>query len=178
MPVIVANPSEAATAPPRVPSRPDQQPYRYEMLCNSGTSRVYADTADELLAALIRGYDRMGDAQRLAARLAYAARVQATAQADINYAHDLDTCSPEEQVILFGTRAIPPEVATWSCPIPLILIDVYYEPDGTLPRPSGQNDVANPVNIIWLSPYDPTEFVYSLTELGVITVAEHSDYIP
>lgn len=176
MPVLVPNVASATELLPPVPMHDDNTPYRFEMICNGFTDRVYGDTADELLSFLVRGYSRMSDAERLSARLHLAARVQTSVQADINYSHDLDQCSPEEQVILFGTRAVPPDVATWTCPVPLVLIDVFYEPDGTLPRPMGELDVAEPSNVLWLSPYDSYEFVVSLAEIGFIDLREHADY--
>jgi len=160
-------------AAPDAPLRPDNSPFRFEMLFDGLGRRAYADTADDLLAALIRDYDRMNVSQRLAARLHLAARTQVTVQADINSTFDLSLVTPEEAVILQGHRNTAPDVTEWTCPVPLVLIDLYYAPLGALPRPIGSRDVAEPDNIIWLTPADPYALLTSLHRAGLIVLNEH-----
>lgn len=172
MSVVLPN-SIADAEAPDVPMRPDGTPYRFEMLFNGFAERAYADTAEELLAFLIRGYDRMPKGQRLAARLHFAARSQVTVQSYINADSDLSGVSPEEWVILNSTRATPPEVGEWAAEVPLVLIDVFYQPLGNLPRPtSAIADVEEPPNIFWLAPTDEYEFLISLHRVGVIALHE------
>ena len=159
--------------------RPDNSPYRFEMLFNGFTERAYADSADELLAFLIRGYDRMREQERLAARLHYAVRAQVTVQADINEFSDMSAVAPEEYVVLQGHRNTPPEVAEWTTEVPLVLVDVYYAPLGDLPRPvSTIADVEHPPNILWVSPTESYEFLVSLHRVGLIALHEHIDHTP
>ncbi len=60
---------------------------------------------------------------------------------------------------------------------PLVLVDVYYEPLGTLPRPRGRPRGGGPEgsNLIWLRPGDEAELVESLAELGFIVVSVAAD---
>lgn len=176
MSVVMNNTPAELEAPQDVPLRPDGTLYRFEMLFNGFTQRAYADTAEELLAFLIRGYDRMRESERLAARLHYAARSQVTVQAEINAFSDLSAVTPEEYVVLNASRATPPEVGEWGAEVPLVLVDVYYRPLGDLPRPvSLIADVAEPPNIFWITPTDPYDFLVSLNRIGLISLNEHID---
>lgn len=174
--VVVANTFGTGDPPSNIPLRHDNTPYRYEMIFDGGKSRAYADTADELLGVLITGYETMSQDQQLVARIEHAVRTQATLQARINAAHDLSQCSPDELVVLRGHRNTPPEVEVWTCPVPLVLVDVFYKPIGNLPRPSsGIVDVEQPPNLLWLSPTEPYDFLVSLHEAEVIILNEHMD---
>jgi hypothetical protein len=174
MPITMQNTSAEEAPPVDVPLRPDNQPYRFEMFYDGFNSRAYADTADELIAFLIRGYDQMNASARLAARLHLAVRSQVLVQAEINASFNLNQVTPEEAVVLQGHRNNPPDVTEWNCEVPLVLVDVYYEPIGSLKRPaSGIADVTAPDNVLWVSPADPYEFVMSLHNIGVVGLSEH-----
>lgn len=178
MSVVVNNPRGADTDPPPAPRHPDGTPYRYEMICHGFTTRVYADDAGELLDELIPGYQTMGPAAQLAARLHFAVRAQVAVQAALNDDYGLDQCTPQEYAVLQGSRNTPPEIDEWTCPVPLVLVDVYYQPLGELPRPVGSAHVTEPDNIIWLSPTDPYEFLVSLHRAGVVALRAHVDGLP
>lgn len=162
-----------------VPVKDDGSPFRFEMLFNGLTDRAYSDSAADLLECMIPQYTRMNPAERLAARLQHATRSQVTAQADINWQHNnLVDCTPEEQVILSSSRATPPDITEWSSPVPIVLVDVFYEPIGRLPRPySTLADVANPPNILWLRVEDEYDYLLSLHRVGLITVNQHADWM-
>jgi hypothetical protein len=177
MSVVMPNTSVEDAALLEVPLREDGSPFRFEMLLNGFTERAYADTADELLGYLIRGYERMRPQERLAARLHYAVRAQVSLQAQINDSYDMSAVAAEDYVVLQGHRNTPPEVGEWASDVPLILVDVYYQPLGDLPRPtSAIADVAEPPNIFWLCPNDTYDFLVSLHRVGAIVLNEHIDH--
>lgn len=176
--IQVPNTTEEEDGPAVPPVHEDGTPYRYEMLFNGMVDRAYADTATELLACIIPRYGSMTEGERLAARLSHATRSQTTVQADINWQHNnlVGCTTPEEEVILTSSRANPPEITTWSCIVPIILVDVYYEPLGSLPQPvSSFADVKNPPNIFWLRVQDETEYLLSLCVIGLVEVNQHAD---
>ena len=172
---IVSNTYEDL-APVPAPLREDGTPFRFEMLFNGFADRAYADHAEDLLNCLIPRYTTMTPAERLAARLGHAVRVQTTVQADINYEHDnLVGCTPEEIAVLTGTRSVPPNVGTWSCAVPLVLVDVFYQPMGDLPTiVSGIADVSNPPNVYWLRVQNEADYIDSLAYVGFIALHEHA----
>lgn len=164
-------------APVPAPTHEDGDPFRFEMLFNGFADRAYADRAEDLLDCLIPRYLTMTPAERLAARLAHAVRVQTTVQADINYEHDnLVGCTPEEIAVLTATRSVPPSILMWSCPVPLVLVDVFYQPTGDLPTiVSGLADVTNPPNVYWLRPSDEDDYLASLAYVGFVGLHAHAD---
>lgn len=178
MAVVLPNVTESIATPFEVPLKDDKSPYRFEMLFNGYVDRAYADTAGELLGFLIRNYARMTDTEKRSARLHHAVRMQTKRQADLNYSHDnLRGCTPEEQVVLSSSRATPPDIREWSCEVPIILVDVFYEPVGKLPRPiSTFADVENPPNILWVRPEDEYEYLISLANIGAIDLNEHVQF--
>jgi hypothetical protein len=176
--MIVSNTFEDL-APVPAPTREDGTPFRYEMLFNGFADRAYADHAEDLLTCLIPRYTTMTPAERLAARLAHAVRVQTTVQADINYEHNnLVGCTPEEIAVLTNSRSVPPNVGTWSCAVPLVLVDVFYQPAGDLPSiVSGIADVTNPPNVYWLRPGDEDTYIESLAYVGFVALHAHADAV-
>lgn len=176
--IVVSNTTQADDGIPETPVKPDGSPYRFEMLFNALVDRAYADSPAELLECMIPRYTRMTEAERLAARMKHASRTQTTVQADINWAHDnLAGCTPEEQVILLSSRSLPPDIAEWSCEVPIVLIDVFYAPHGALPAPvSTLADVTNPPNILWLRPSGEHEYLFSLADVALIELNQHADF--
>lgn len=163
-------------APERVaaePTRSDGTLYRYELVYAGHTRRVYADHTDVLVDILIPGYLDMSEHSRWEARLLYAARAQVIAQAGLNATDMLATLTLAEQTILQGPRHEQPVVATWACPIPLVLISTYYQPAGSNPRPVSEQGMAP--NVIWIDPADDLALLNSLHDLAVISLytSEH-----
>ena len=171
MPVIVRNVSagnDVSSLP--VPTRPDGSFYRYEMICDGGWSRLYDDSAVNLLTHLIPGYTRYNDDQRLAARIRHAVDCQVRLQARLNVFFAASPRDALEQHVLYGHRNTPPKVTEWNCQIPLVLVDAFYDPFSDLPKPySGISDVAMPPNLWWLRPAEgELEYLRSLHETSVI----------
>lgn len=150
------------------PTRHDGTLHRYELVYAGHTRRVYADTEDALVDVLIPGYHAMNETQRWEARIAYMVRAQVIAQAGLNAVDAFETLAHATQAILQGPRHEPPVVATWACPVPLILVATYYEPAGPNPRPVSETGMEP--NVIWVDPSDDMTFLNSLHDIGVISL--------
>jgi hypothetical protein len=157
--------STRGDAPPEPPARPDGHPYQYELVTDAW--RGYADTFSELAGLLIDGYADLAAEDQPAARLRYAADVQAPLQAVVTVAGDLAACSAADREVLLGPRDKPPSVRSWQAPVPLVLVSAFYEPDGTLPRPRA----AAGGQILWIDPATDQTLLVSLHEAGWITVS-------
>lgn len=150
------------------PVREDGTLYRYELVYAGHTRRVYADTIETLVDVLIPGYLTMTEQQRWEARLAYTTRAQVITQAGLNTTDAFARLPMVERTILQGPRHEQPVVATWDCPVPLVLITSYYQPAGPSPRPVREQGMAP--NVIWLDPSDETTFLTSLHDIAVISL--------
>jgi len=157
------------TAPPEPPARPDGQPYHYELV--TAGWRGYGDTFAELTGLLIDGYGELDAEEQLAARLRYAADVQAPLQAAVTAAGDLHACSPADRDVLLGPRDRPPAVAAWQAPVPLVLVSAFYQPDGTLPRPQASGGG----QVLWIDPATDETLLVSLHQAGWVTVSARAD---
>jgi hypothetical protein len=137
--------------------------------------RAYADTAAELCEALIPGYGELGDdTARLKARIVHAVTEQVQLQASINVESDPQASTEAHREVLVGPRHIQPAIARWDCDVPLVLVDIYYEPQGDLPRPVGKAGKAGEAdaNLIWLSPATEEGYLRSLARAGVIALGD------
>lgn len=180
MAVLVRNVTLAdRTDTMEVPTRPDGTFYNFEMICDGGWSRVYDDTVDGLLGYLIPGYEDMDDVQKLTARIRHAVDNQVRLQAQLNAFFDYTDRTQAEDEILYGPRHIQPAISQWDCAAPLILIDAFYAPYTTNPRPfSGIADIAMPPNLWWFRPADTEiEYLRSLHEASVIDLHMAKDAI-
>jgi hypothetical protein len=174
--VVIANAQERAE--PSVPRRADGGLYRYEMIFAGFAARVYADSVTELCEHLIAGYAELdNDVAQAAARIQHAVRVQVQFQADIVAQHGMEGCTATERKLLLGSRHEPPVVGEWQPDVPLVLVDVYYEPLGPLPQPKGKPRSGGPEgsNLIWLRPGDEADLVESLAQVGLIVVSIAGD---
>ncbi len=136
--------------------------------------RAYADTATELCGLLIPGYAELeDDTEQAAARIHFAVGMQVQLQAAMASEADLEACSPAERELLLGPRHVPPAVASWEADVPPVLVDVFYEPLGELPRPAGRPRGGGEPdsNLIWLSPSDEVELLSSLHRAGLVVLA-------
>lgn len=159
------------TAPETVsgsPTRDDGTLHRYELVYAGHTRRVYADTESTLVDVLIPGYAAMTEQQQWEARLSYMIRAQVIAQAGLNAVDAFATLTHDQQTILQGPRHEPPVAATWSCPVPLVLVASFYAPAGDNPRPV--SDAGMEPNVIWVNPSDDVTFLNSLHDIGVISL--------
>jgi hypothetical protein len=154
------------------PVRPDSSPYRYEMIHDGGTYRTFADEPVELVAALLPGYPGPDDPVAAAtARIRHAVRTQVVTQAVINVEAGDAGCTPEQLDVLHGDRTRQPEVAEWSAPVPLVLIDCFYAPITAAPVPRA----VPPAEILWLRTRTEWEYLRSLSRLGVIVLAARTE---
>jgi hypothetical protein len=155
-----------------IPTRPDGTYFRYEMICDDGWTRFYADTAAELLNHLIDGYSDLDDQARLAARILHAVDMQVVLQASLTTFYEDENRTAAEQQILMQPRHIQPAVAVWDCTIPLVVIDAYYAPFTSTPRPiSGTSDYTESENVWWLTPTEGEDaYLSSLHEASIITL--------
>ncbi|MEV4807046.1 hypothetical protein AB0K18_44225 [Nonomuraea sp. NPDC049421] len=168
MSVVVRNVAVARHLP-AAPRHPDGRPYRYEMIHAGDALRGYADEPAELVAMLVHGYGELGDdGERAVARIRLALDAQVRLQAELA-AGRLGECGPEERAVLLGGRHEPPAPAEWTAPVPLVLVTSFYVPEGTLPRPSGPEELQ-----VWLDPADDWTLLSSLHAAGVIKVGARS----
>lgn len=153
-----------------VPTRPDGSYYRYEMVCDGGWTRLYDDSVTGLMNHLIPGYTDLDDHAQLAARVRHAVDMQVTLQARLNVFFAASPRTREEQAILYGARHVQPTILEWGCTVPLVLIDVFYEPYASLYRPASTlADVAFPQNLWWLNPAEgDLEYLRSLHATSAI----------
>ncbi|MGY1684430.1 hypothetical protein ACI8AK_02455 [Geodermatophilus sp. SYSU D00867] len=174
MSAVVMRNTRQAEAPPTPPLREDGSLHLYAMQFDDGERIAYADTPEDLLAALVPGYAERTDQQRLEARIRLAIRAQIAIQAGINA--DLTpeaaaVLTAEEWAVLNGSRHEQPRVDFWDPDVPLVLVETGYAPYTDVDQPiSGMADVQDPPNIIWLRPVDEREFLESLHRSAFINL--------
>jgi hypothetical protein len=161
-------PQTPAGANPVAPRRPDGTLYRFELIDPDGRWRAYADGAGPLLAELVRGYATAPPERQRRARLDLAIQTQVLTQAGLLAERGTDGCTAEEQAVLEGDRDTPPEVDTWSAPVPLLLVENFYRPTGVLPRPRAEGTG----EIVWIDARDEEALLRSLHRLGRLVLAE------
>lgn len=153
-----------------LPTREDGSLYRFELVYAGFTARAYADTHADLINYLIDGYSTMSQTEQWHARLAYMARAQTIVQASLN-THPLFGSLPHDQkTILQGSRHEPIAVASWDCPVPLILIASHYKPAGDIEKPRAVDGM--PPNVIYVDPSDDATFLESLHDISVVSLHE------
>ena len=181
--IVTRNPSDP---PPDPPLSKTGRPYRYELTYSGDHRRAYADTLSELCGALIEGYDpdeitqRLGDEDvpnfQLEAlvtgeldelRIVHSVGVQVRLQAEINAQAPIDQLPSDQLQLLRGDRVTQPSIGHWDSDVPLVLSAHDYQPDGDIPRPTG--------DIIWLDPRDESTYIQTLEAAGLIRLAEAID---
>ena len=170
--IVTRNPRGPVTV--EAPRRPDGGLYRFEMIYDGLKYRAYADTAIELCGLFIPGYSELeDDTERAEARIRFAVGTQVQLQAAIVAEVGLEACSPSERQALLGARHVPLELATWEADVRLVLVDVFYQPLGELPRPAGRPSGGGEPdsNVIWLSPADEAELLSSLHRAGLVVLS-------
>jgi hypothetical protein len=149
------------------PHRPDGSLYRFELIPPDDRWRAYADDPAALLAELIPGYLGMDPDRRQMARTELAISTQVWQQAQVLVRLGTEGCDPDHLAVLRGNRDEQPGIETWTAPIPLILVESFYQPDGELPRPVA----IAPGEIIWLDPCEDESLLASLHYVGAIVLA-------
>lgn len=159
---------------PEPPVNSEGMPFQHSMVFNGGTAVAWADSASELVGVLIAGYLDIPEAdleEQATQRACYAVGAQVRVQARILAAADAATATEEEMALLSGSRDTPPELDVWRCPIPLVLVDAFYEPyTETRRRPVSEPRDGGAIgsNIIWLNFADEVQFLDSLVQAGEI----------
>lgn len=155
-----------------IPTRPNGSFYRFEMICDNGWTRIYDDTPEGLLSALIEGYGELTDpTDRLTARVRHAVDTQVALQTTVNQLFDADKAATEaEKAVLFSARTTAPQVDIWDCTVPLVVVDAFYAPFSPLPAPvSVSIDLGEPANLWWLTPAaGDWEYLCSLHQCSAI----------
>ena len=161
------------------PTKADGSLYRYEMIFDRQRSRAYGDTAADLIDALVPGYATLGsDEERIKARVRYATGLLAPLQASVLQQVDQTALSNAEKDVLLKPRFEAVTIDEWASEVPLVLLDVHYSPFSEIDAPvSTLEDVENPRNIIWVRAGEEYDLLMSLSNIGVITVAENSDFV-
>lgn len=153
-----------------IPTKFDGKRYRYEMICDHGWTRLYDDSITGFLAHLITGYEHLNEEQKLVARIRHAIDTQVILQSQLNLFFNEIVKTPEEEILLNTPKHKQPIIESWGCPVPLVLLDAFYFPYNTTPRPYSEiEDVAMPSNMWWLRPAE-SEMAYlmSLHEISFI----------
>lgn len=171
--VITRNPpvDQPVPDPPR---RPTGGLFTFSLCYDAGKYRAYADTAGELVDALIPGYLQADPQGRLEQRLEYAVRCQVTLQATVVAANPelFQECTPAQRDVLLSSRAAPPLLAgDWSAPLPLYLVSSFHAPIGLTPRPAG----AGAGEVLWIDPSTDHELLISLHHTGLVTMATRDE---
>lgn len=180
MGVLVRNVSNAEDLDGlQVPTKADGSFYRFEMVADGGWHRYYDDEPAALVAFLIPGYLDLNEEDRLAARIRHAVDLQVRLQARLNTFFSNAPRTNEEHSILTGPRHKQPDIDTWGCEVPLVLVDAFYGPYTDAPTPiSLLSDVAFPPNLWWLRPAEgDMEYLRSLHETSLIDLHMTADEV-
>lgn len=156
----------------RLPEHPDGEPWPYAALDAEGVVTL-SDTATELVAKAIDGYDTMGDDEALAARYDSLVELGELLQEHLRSAACIDgrwdpaTATEDTLTVLYRPRTVPlTETAVWEHEVPLVAISTDYLPFTDRPEPSGR--------IVWLDPSTELTYLQTLDRIGVIELHVHS----
>lgn len=135
---------------------------RHVLCWTTDTARVYAMTADDLLAEWIPSYAFADYSAQKALRLQHAVwtRTRLIDELLRNAGESL-TAQDREVVLTPASEQHTLANLIWSSPVPLVLIH------GPGPRPT----VTPPGRIIWLRPRASEAYIRSLADAGVITLS-------
>ena len=171
--VIIPNNSEA-DGPLEAPSHEDGRPFQYCMYFHDYYDVAFADTYDDLLEALIPGYQQLTEEQAIESRILLGVSAASQIQAQIVAESDLSSVTEDQYKTLMAPRIAPSLRADWwTCPIPLVVVETAYQPYTDVPRPtSGISDTEEAPNLLWVRPAEEEEFLRSLHEIGYIRLME------
>lgn len=156
-----------------VPTHPDGTEWAHLLTLHDG-STVHADTAAEVLAELIVGYEALGEAARFTARVRLAERLATQGQEVLIAAAlrsgALDPAVPDDEALVDILRAdkgtnmslededAPGSAADWVPATPLVLVSTGYAPHTSYAPIGG--------NTLWLDPATEAGFLASLRDTG------------
>lgn len=155
-------------------------PWPFLLLHGEGDT-TYADTATELVGALIPGYDdipsdpdtatdadhdealwlRYGQAVVTAGILQEGLLAAAVNAGDV----DVVDFGEDNLNILLGDKAVPFTGEVWSEQVPLCLISIHYAPFTDRPQPAGR--------VVYVDPSTETAYLTSLHDIGLVQFYQH-----
>lgn len=155
------------------PGHPDGGEWTHVMVLHDG-STVYADSAAEVLAEMLPGYEGLDDAAqrdlrvrhaRLVAEFVQRLYVQQATEAGVFDAADpqqapLATILDTDKGLSLGLELpdAPGEPADWLPPVPLVLLSTSYAPHTEYPAIGG--------NVVWIDPTTEGGYLDSLAGTG------------
>jgi len=174
MSIVVGKNNRAEDGPVTPPEHPTGNPWPYCMYYRDGLAVAFSDSYEELLLALIPGYDDMDDDERAFQRIRLAQGAAAAVQSRVLAQVAEEDVSPEEWDVLIARRESPqPRADWWTSPIPLVIVETSYEPFTDIPRPaSGLESPDATTNIWWVRPEEEEDFLISLHEIGFIRLMQ------
>lgn len=179
---IIAN--NRATRDAYVPAptlHEDGTPVKWRMFYEGGRYIADSDSLADLIEVLIPGYTEKEDVlDSMGERFIYARNIQSALRAEVLAGVTADKweglTSDQQQTLSFDSEVeinFETEdggVVLWDTDVPLVLIDVMYQPYGSLVAPlSSEGDYKDVSNILWLRVATEREFLESLTRAGIIT---------
>lgn len=157
-----------------VPAHPEGLEWQHVMVLHDG-STVYADTATEVLAELLPGYQLLDADAQLSARCRHAHQVAAFVQRlyleRATRDDGFDQAANAALVEIMGTdKAVslslslphaPQQPADWLPSVPLVLVNTQYAPHQAYPPIGG--------NVIWIDPASEAGYLLSLRASGIFS---------
>lgn len=158
------------------PARPDGGEWAHAMVLHDG-STVYADSAAEVIAELLPGYDELDAKAKQDARARHAAKTAGLIQrlcieqARVRGEFDPDEAQQSSLMqILTTDKALsltlelpqaPGQPADWLPVVPLVLVTTSYAPH------TGYQPIGG--NVIWIDPVSEEGYLASLNRTGAFS---------
>ncbi|WP_114906718.1 hypothetical protein [Ornithinimicrobium murale] len=156
-----------------MPTKPDGASWNHAMVFSQDgqMQMAVADTAGELLALVIDDYPTRDasvedlvelDAARIdyGIRLAQGIQESWLASAVTEGALELGQADPRDVDAWFRAKDSGVDVGQWSRDVPLVCLDMAYEPFTDTPAPTG--------NVAWVEVRDELSLLNSMSQLGLI----------
>lgn len=158
------------------PVHPEGREWAHVMVLHDG-STVYADSAAEVLAELLPGYELLDADAQLAMRVRHgeqaAGFVQKLYLEQAGQSGSFDPTDPANAALREILRAdkgvslslslpeAPDEAADWLPTVPLVLVTTRYAPHQPYPPIGG--------NVVWIDPTTEADYLLSLRSSGVFS---------
>jgi len=154
----------------RLPEHPDGEPWPYAALDAEGVVTL-SDTATEMVAKAIDGYDTLSDDEALAARYDSLVELGERLQEHLRSAACIDgrwdptTATEDTLTVLYRPRTVPIDAVVWDHEVPLVAISTDYQPFTDRPEPTGR--------LVWLDPSTELTYLQTLDRIGAIELHIH-----
>jgi hypothetical protein len=174
MSIIVGKNNRAEDGPVVPPDHPLGESWPLCMYYRDGLMVAFADSYEELLYALIPGYQDMAPEEQAYQRIRLAQGAAAQIQGRILAQIERQTVSDADWEVLVAPRGeTQPRADWWTNEIPLVVVETSYEPFTDVPRPaSGLNSDSDDTNLWWVRPGDEDDFLVSLHEIGYVRLMQ------